>query len=243
MAEHRSSDVVADAYGVFASDEEVYVIETIACEPGRRREVADELSRHPEGSPPRQPIGAWATICGDCDEITRLVAFTSLAHLEADALDRLIADRRPEGADPLMRGRTRRLATKLPYGSSLIARDRSQPPTDSRRIYHLMTVECTRTGVGSFVGHFESGVATRRALDEQLVPIAAWQTSYGGQYFNVEHVYAYDSLADMERCRKLLHADEGFREHNRVNTSPNPPNNWYSGATSKLWIALPGSAL
>ncbi len=248
-ADGHPGEAVAAAYAGFATADETYVVEVIQCTPSGVGEYARAfeaaLEERRAVSEGLVPIAAWQTVCGTSDEITHVYAFPGVADLDDGAAGLLLGHDMPAATVPWQRARSVRLAKKVPYGQPLVevARDLQARPPAPARIYHVMSVDGTRSGIGDFVAHFGAGIPHRRELGANLVPVAGWQTLYGDVYFEVNHVYAYDSLADMEHLRKVLHGDAYFREHNKVNTSPHPPNYWFSGASSKLFRALPYSQL
>lgn len=110
------------------------------------------------------------------------------------------------------------------------------------RVYLQITVQCTRSGIGDFIKHFGSGIPHRREISESLVPVGAWRTIYGTSN-EITQLYAFDSMAEMERLRRKLFTDPRHLEHIKVNTSPNPPNNWEIAGHLKLFRPLPYSPL
>ncbi len=110
------------------------------------------------------------------------------------------------------------------------------------RIYLQILENMSRGGVGEFIKHYGSGVPHRRDIHPSLGPVGAFQTIYGNDY-EITHIYAFDSLAEMERIRKILFTDPEHMEFININTSPNPPNNWGISSTSKVMRPLPYSPL
>ncbi|MBI2858818.1 MAG: NIPSNAP family protein [Chloroflexi bacterium] len=114
--------------------------------------------------------------------------------------------------------------------------------TSQDKVYLTVTVQCTRSGISDFVKHFGNGIEHRRAISESLVPVGAWRTIYGPSN-ELVHLYAFDSMAEMERLRRKLFTDPRHLEHIKINTSPNPSNNWEVSGQLKLYRPLPYSQL
>ena len=239
---------VADSYAGFVSEDKIYLLRVVQCRPGSVNDYVERfgasISSLAELSPSLVPIGAWRTVYGQSDEVTHIHEFGGLADLQDD-LDLL----QREADDPATRSlfdsqdsRTSKVLRSLPYCPEVLVTD-AENADSSRRICLMVNVHCTRAGMGDFVSHFGSGIENRRKLDPSLVPVGAWRTIYGGRYYVVHHVYSFDSLADVERTRRILYLDETFQAHIKTNTSPVPPNFWEWGGFSKLLKPLPYSRM
>lgn len=55
-----------------------------------------------------------------------------------------------------------------------------------------------------------------------------------GRYYELNHIYSFESLADMEESRRMMYRDEQFLNRVKINTSPLPPNFWEWGGASEL---------
>jgi hypothetical protein len=248
MAVDRGADTefrsVADTYAGFATAGHVTLLRTFRVEPSRVAEFIDEYAA---GIPARRalseqlvPIGAWQTVYGPVDEIVHLYEFGSMAELQRD-LDGLLADRASStsGTNPVrMTCPTEsRLLRRVPYCPDELVSDTGQART-STRVSMLMRVMCTRSGVGDYIAHFGSGVERRREIAANLVPVGAWRTIYGGPYYEVDHLYTYDSLEEIEEARRLMYNDPAFIDRISINTSPLPPNFWEWGGQNQLMKPL-----
>ncbi len=234
---------VADTYAGFATAGRVTLLRTFRVEPSR---VAAFVDEYEAGIPERRahseqlvPIGAWQTVYGPVDEIVHLYEFGSLAELQRD-LDGLLADRAGSAPrDPVRMScpTDSRLLRRVPYcpDELVTAPDPARPST---RVSMFMRVMCTRSGVGDYIEHFGSGIERRRETATNLVPVGAWRTIYGGPYYEVDHLYTYDSLEEIEEARKLMYNDPRFIDRISINTSPLPPNFWEWGGQNQLMKPL-----
>jgi hypothetical protein len=241
---------VAQAYEGFVSDEKVYLIETVRCTPEGVQNFIDGfeslLPAREELSSNLVPIGAWRNLFGDYDEVTHVYGFDSLQQLEVE-FKRVPRNRchldigaEESGQVPLSRwqvSRSGKVMRPLPYCPNPLP---TGPPTheSTDRVFFTIQGHCTRSGIGDWIKHYDVGIAHRRGLDPSLAPVGAWRSLYGGLSCEIIHFYAYESLADMERLRKVLFKDPTFQEHIKINTSPNPPNFWQWSAHSGLMKAL-----
>jgi hypothetical protein len=251
MEKPAQFESVADAYGGYVSDDQIFVQVTFRCTAAavddfvelagewmpKRRDVSDNLV----------PIGAWRTLYGSIgDEITHLYAFDSLRHLhELSTQLRSAGGSESEltSLPPSMREAVREWSTRvmspLPYCPDGLVREPADTSRDDR-MYQQILENMTRAGIGVFIKHYGAGIARREQLSPNLVPVGGWRTLYGA-YNEVTHLYAYENLGQMEELRKVLFKDPEHMEHVKVNTSPNPPNNWNVASSSKLMTALPYS--
>ena len=264
---------VADSYAGFVSEDKIYLLRVVQCRPGSVNDYVERFGASidslAELSPSLVPVGAWRTVYGQSDEVTHIHEFGGLADLQDD-LDllqreaddpatRSLFDSQDSRTSKVLRSLSYRLALRgsgrelyvsrtskvlrsLPYCPEVLVTD-AENADSSRRICLMVNVHCTRAGMGDFVSHFGSGIENRRKLDPSLVPVGAWRTIYGGRYYVVHHVYSFDSLADVERTRRILYLDETFQAHIKTNTSPVPPNFWEWGGFSKLLKPLPYSRM
>jgi hypothetical protein len=237
---------VVDSYAGFVAQEAVYLHEVLECHPGTLgtfvEQFGSSLGERHERSPSLVPIGAWYTICGAGDEVNHLYAFDRLSDAEVLVSDNGQIVHHLDVATPNLGRLLRRRSSKLMGAVSYAPPGLIDPPSDGevdRRIYLSVEVHCTRSGLGEYLTNFGSGIKHRAELSANLVPIGAWRALYGGPYYEVDHLYAYDSLEEMERLRKVLYEDEEFQRHMSTNTSPHPPRFWEWGGSSKLMKRLP----
>ena len=242
MTKTPNLEALAGSYAGFVARGAVYLHEVIECHPGSLGAFAEEFAAI-LGRPGSRlaPVGAWQTLVGMGDEVTHLYRFDCLEDAETffpppGAGHHL--DTEPSSIGRLVRRRTSKLLRPIAY-----PRFASAAASEPGRIFQAVQVRCTRSGLGAYLEHFADGLAGRARLSPHLVPVGAWRALYGGPYYEVEHLYAYDDLAEMEELRRTLYQDEEFQAHMAVNTSPNLPNFWEWGGSSKLLRALPYSTL
>ena len=223
MAESEQYKSVARTYSDYAAEDKVYLHRVFRCAPGEARRFADHyqttIDARRQVSSALVPVGAWQTVYGQHEEVLHIYEFDSLAAMQAD-LD-LLLEGQALGASALpgVTSRSSKVTRRLPYCPQKLVVDGERPQPD-QRISMLMTVFCTRSGVGDFIEHFRSGIEQRQGLADGLTPVGAWRNLYGGRYYVLNHLYSFESLADMEESRRLMYRDERFLNRVKINTSP-----------------------
>ena len=230
---------VAEAYAAYASEDPVYLELTII-----PTEIEQFIEHYQAGIPRRRqiseslvPLGAWRTTYGNPGEITLVHLFNSLGEMQ-EIRETLLADPKHLAhvrANPSRCTMSMRLMKPLAYCPKELKKE--GPASLNRRVYMHLAIQCTRAGIDEFVKFYGSGIPHRRKLAEALVPVAGWRTVYGAS-FEITNLYAYDSMSEMTRVRKILFTDPDNLERIKVNTSPNLPNNWEVGGRMKLMKPL-----
>jgi hypothetical protein len=237
MAGPEQYKSVQRTYSDYAAEDKIYLHRVFRCAPGEARRFAGHYEKtidaRQQVSSSLVPVGAWQTVYGPHEDVLHIYEFDSLAAMQAD-LDLLLESRAPGApVPPGVTSQSSKVTRRLPYcPEKLIYRgDRPQP---DNRISMLMAVYCTRSGVGDFIEHFASGIEQRKGLADGLTPVGAWRNLYGGRYYELNHIYSFESLADMEESRRMMYRDEQFLNRVKINTSPLPPNFWEWGGASEL---------
>jgi len=226
---------IDEAYSGFVTTTEgLFVEERIRCRPsnvdGFLERFGSSVAAREAVSPDLAPIGAWRTLFGRTDEITHIYRFANLATLEAATTS--LAAAGLTAVDEAVEERATRIFRPVDYCRADVADTGAGAAYPNDRVYLSMFVSCTRTGVGDYIKHYGAGIARRGQVAEHLVPVGAWRTIYGGTYYQVNHVYAFDSFAEMEDVRSRLFTDAETMARIKINTSP--PNFWEWGGNSEL---------
>jgi hypothetical protein len=132
--------------------------------------------------------------------------------------------------------------SRLPYSPVELATHIGNALAQSDRVYWVIEVQCSKDSVANCIGIHDSGMARRGELDESLLAAGAFKMLYGGSNNSLIHLYAYDSLAEMERLNALLFSDKVFREH--VQPKPDDsPSIWEWSTRTSLLKPLPYSQM
>ena len=243
MAEAQEFKSVERTYSGYAAADRVYLQRVYKCTSGGALRFADHYAQtiadRAEVSPSLVPVGAWQTLYAPQEEVIHIYEFDSLASLQSD-VDLLLGSRDPSVAPlPGVESQSSKVMRGLPYCPEQLITDQPRPEPDER-ISMFMAVFCTRSGVGDFIEHFHKGLKARSNVADApgLIPVGAWRNIYGARYYEVNHIYSYESMGAIEEQRRLMYTDPAFLDHIKINTSPLPPNFWDWGGANKLMKPL-----
>jgi hypothetical protein len=236
---------VSAAYSGYATAEDKVYMESIIT-PSDAEKFIDHYEA---GIPIRKkiseslvPIGAFRGAYGEADQLFFIHEFDNL--VEMDRLrDVLLSDSqyiKHARLNPSPSNReVVRLMKPLSYMKDKIT---SRPKTFQRPIYMHLLIKLHKSGAGPWIDRYANNVPNRRKIGEQLVPVGAWRMLYSG--FAVTHLYRYESMAEMERLRKILFTPGGWHlQHIKEKVTPTGTENWEVGGENNLLKPLPFSRI